>query len=186
MKEPIFYAEWLPLEKKQFRILALLAVLEEFNGSLSDMCRHFQMTEQSRNRNALRGSIDTLAAQNFLTCKQSGRTYHLIPVPKEHEIRPLADVTQAIMRHEYNSENVAWDQVLKVYLWICHNKNPIITDAEISADLCISPTTIGAAKNVLEKDLNIVDRKIRAIKLNDGSFKRIGQTLETSAWWERG
>ena len=185
MEQPIFYTEWLPLEKKQFRILALLAVLGEFNGSLSDMCRHFQMTVQSRNRNALRDSIKTLAAQNLLTSEQSGRTYHLIPVPKEHEIRPLADVTQAIMKHEYNSENVAWEQVLKVYLWIFHNKKSIITDAEISADLCTSSATIGAAKNVLEKDLDIVNRRIRAIKLDDESFMRIGQTLETFAWWER-
>ena len=49
MKDKItFYAEWLPLDKKEFRILAMLADTGVFIGNLSDICRYFNLTTTTR------------------------------------------------------------------------------------------------------------------------------------------
>ena len=41
MENVAFYREWLPLNKKEFRILAMLADFGgEYHGNLTDMCRY--------------------------------------------------------------------------------------------------------------------------------------------------
>ena len=40
MEEIVFYESWFPLDKKHFRILAMLADKGNFQGSLAQMCRN--------------------------------------------------------------------------------------------------------------------------------------------------
>ena len=41
MDDAIFYREWLPLDKKEFRILAMLADYDgEYHGNLTDILFH--------------------------------------------------------------------------------------------------------------------------------------------------
>lgn len=58
MERIVFYAEWLPLQKKDFRIMAMLADVGEFKGNLSDLCRYFSLNPQQTHRTALRASIE--------------------------------------------------------------------------------------------------------------------------------
>ena len=59
----------------------------------------------------------------------------------------------------------------------------IVTNDMIAADLNISPSTVVAAKNVLEREYeNITKRKVSE-KQGENIFRTLGQELRTSAWW---
>lgn len=48
MENVAFYREWLPLNKKEFRILAMLADFGgEYHGNLTDMCRYFSVSPET-------------------------------------------------------------------------------------------------------------------------------------------
>ena len=85
-KEIIFYREWLPLPKDQFRILLHLARFGSFSGNLSDLCRYFSLNPQTKNRNNVRNAIEALEASGMIDCTKRGRTYNLELIPKEKEI----------------------------------------------------------------------------------------------------
>lgn len=182
MDNIIFYKEWLPLNKKDFRILAMLADQGEFNGNLSDLCRYFSLSPQTSNRTQLRTSIDLLTRAGFIQCGHRGRRYTLTVVPKEEEIEIPREWFLTLLHHDYTSESVAWEQVLKVYLWIAANDLPVITNALIVEDPSISTSTIGCAKNVLQKEYNAIIRKQVSEKFGD-SFQTIGQEIVANAWW---
>jgi len=184
MSRLTFYAEWLPLPKEDFRILAMLTERGGFCGNLSDLCRYFLLDTQTSHRNKLRHSIEILAEQNFLTYELTGRTYHIRLVPKEKEIHIKPQWFEALKAHNYNSEPVAWEQVLKVLLWVIDNQEPIITNSMIAEDLKISVSTIGAAKNVLEHEFEAITRKKCSEKLAEDFFRTIGHELHASAWWK--
>ena len=183
----ILYAEWLPLDKSLFCILVMLADLGEFQGNLSDVYRYLNpavQTVQTKQRERLKEAIETLSQQGFLNYQKSGNTYHLSLVPQQQGFKVPQGAITALRTHRYSSESVAWEQVLKVYLWICRNDGKLSTNAAIAADLNISESTVVCAKNVLKKEFNAIDVRNVSIKLDDESFLRIGQELNGSAWWE--
>ena len=177
------YREWLPLEKKQFRILAMLADKGEYTGNLSILCDYFSLSRQQHNRSALRTAIGQLANTGYLTFSTEGRTYHISAVPKATAITIPREWLQRLIAHDYSSENVAWEQVLKVLLWVCNNKEPVIQNQMIADDLQVSVSTIGCAKNVLEYEYAAIRRRKVSEKIGDDFFRTIGQELEASAWW---
>lgn len=77
METLVFYREWFPLPKGEFRIMAMLADKGQFRGNLSDLCRYFFVSLQTKNRNNLRNSINALSEKRFITISLSGRTYVL-------------------------------------------------------------------------------------------------------------
>lgn len=178
-----FYWEWLLLDKKDFRILAMLADKGTFTGTLTDLCRYLSLSTQSKHTTQLRNSIEALTENGFISCQQNGRTYTLQAVPKGNEIILPRRWTESIIHHEYSSESVAWEQVLKVFLWIHQNRTPIIQDNMIAEDLNISTSTITCAKNVLERELHAITREIEKVQLTDGSKRNVGQRLGAIAEW---
>ena len=183
MENITFFREWLPLQKSEFRILAMLADRGEFKGNLSELCDYFSLTRQTRNRDQLKSSIQKLQDQGFIKCEINGRTYTLRAVPKEKKIEIPRRWAEPIIHHEYSSETVAWEQVLKVLLWIYDNRHPIIQDIMIADDLNVSVDVITSAKNVLDIDFHAIIREIEKITLPDGSKRNVGQRLAAVAWW---
>lgn len=187
MNQPqTFYAEWLPLDKHLFRILAMLADQREFCGNLSDLYRYLVpevQTVQTKQRERLKKSIEELSRLGFLTYQKTGRTYHITPVAQKQAIMVPPEAITTLRTHSYSSENVAWEQILKVYLWICHSQKTIVTNDMIAADLHISVSTVISAKNVLETEFNAITRKKVSEKIGDGSFRTLGQELAATAWW---
>lgn len=179
----IFYKEWLPLDKADFRILAMLADLGEFRGNLSDMCRYFSLSVQTSHRNQLKASIQKLKELNYIEANKSGQTYTLKLIPKETELTIPDEWYKRIKSHEYSSESVSWEVVIKVLLWLCENNDLLITNNEIAADLKISISTIGAAKNVLQKEYQAITRKPKYYKPRENSFRRKGHIVNVAAWW---
>ena len=178
MDEITFYQEWLALNKNEFRILAMLADKGEFIGNLSTLCRYFSLTTQSRNINQMRTSIENLHEKGFISCQISGRTYRLKAIPKEKEIRVSQRWVRALIQHEKFSEDVAWEQVLKVYLWIASNKEPIVTNEMIATALNTSVSTIGLAKNVLQHEYDAISRRKVSEKIGADTYRTIGQELQ--------
>ena len=183
MENITFFREWLPLPKPDFRILAMLADRGEFKGNLSELCDYFSLTRQTRNRNQLKSSILKLQDQGLIECEISGRTYTLRAVPKAEKLEIPRVWMERIKAHDYTSEDVAWEQVLKVYLWITGNTVPVVTNQMIEVDLGVSASTIGYAKNVLQHEYEAITRRKVSDKLCDGSFRTIGQELAAVAWW---
>ena len=178
-----FYREWLALDKNEFRILAMLADKKKFRGTLTDLCRHFGLDPQTKQINKLKDSIQSLSAAGLIEYSNSGRTHYLKPIPTDNKIQIPRRWAKPIMKAKGFSESVAWEQVLKVYVWICDNRNPEVTNAMIAADLNISVDTIGLAKNVLERDYQAIWREIIKDTLPDGSKRNVGQILSAKAWW---
>lgn len=177
------YREWLKLDKKAFRILFMLADVGEFHGTLSDMCRYFNISAQTSNRKQLQCSIEQLATQGYIECTISGRTYTLRVIPKEHKISVPLRWAAPIKRHEYTEESVAWEKVIKVYLWIINNRTRVVTNAQIAKDLHISEDTVIAAKNLLVRKFGAVVQEIVRETLPDGEVRNSGQILNAAAAW---
>lgn len=185
MENITFYREWFPLDKKEFRLLAMIADLGEFKGNLTDMCRYLSLDPQTRNRNQLKASIQKLTKENFIEYSKTGNTYILKAIPKETEICIEREWLHRLKSHEYEAASVSWVSTLKVLLWLCEqNFDEIFTNAEVADDLKISVSTIGSAKNVLEKDFEAIVREIISEKITETCFHRIGQKVSVNAWWK--
>lgn len=158
MENVAFYREWLPLNKKEFRILAMLADFGgEYHGNLTDMCRYFSVSPQHKNREALREAIQHLTDRHYIESSVNGRTYSLRIIPKEKEIALPREWFERVRTREYSSESVSWEAVIKLLLWlIAHNPEVMITNQQIADDLDVSVSVVVSAKNVLEKDFEAI------------------------------
>lgn len=178
-----FFAEWLPLPKEQFRILVMLADVGAFRGTLSDMCRYFSVDPQTHNRNRFRVAIDELARHGFIIATQAGRTYQISIFPKEQEITMPSEWVARIRRHEYSSEGVAWEVVLKVQLWLMQNtKDVVVTNEEIASAIDTSVSQVVAAMNVLKNEFQAFIKDYAYWSFGN-TFRRKGQIIDMSAWW---
>lgn len=184
MSNATFYFEWLGVDKNQFRILSLLAPTGEYRGNLSNMCRRFNLSLQTNNRNSLESSISELTEYGHITSDKNGRTYTLKAIPKETVIEIPTDWLEQIMNHNYTSESVAWQMVLKVLLWLCVNQEPIVKRDMIAEDLNCGVDTITSALNVLQRDFNAIIREIITKQNSKGEYRRIGLELTPVAWWQ--
>ena len=178
-----FFAEWLILPKEQFRILVMLADVGAFRGSLANMCGYFSVDPQTNNNNRLRAAIDELARHNYITVTRTGRTYQMTVIPKDQEITMPAEWVVRIRHHEYHTEDVAWETVLKVQLWLMQNANgKLVTNDEIAMGIDTSVSQVCAAKNVLEREYRALVKDYAY--WNTGiCFRRKGQIIDMSAWW---
>ena len=184
MEEVIFYIEWLPLQKPEFNVLAMIAEQGgSFSGNYSDMCRYLGVTPQDRNRTTLRNAIESLVSQGFISCESRGRTHHLKGIPKATEIRLPRRWVQSVIQHDYSSESVAFAPVLKVFIWIVHNDLSVVTNGMIAEDLNVSVSTVVSAKNVLEREYENITKKRISEKVGENFFRNLGQELRMNAWW---
>jgi uncharacterized membrane protein len=184
MNEIMFYFEWLHLSKETFRILAMIAAHNgKYRGTLTAMCHFLSISVQSNNRNSIKSGIKKLKYDKYIKCKKTGRTYHLTIIPKKEPISIDGSFAQSIISHDYSSEQrVAWEQVLKVYCYVCHNKAELTTNEKIAESLAMSTTTVVSAKNVLDKEYGALNSQKVSQKVG-GGFRYLGQELQIGAWW---
>ena len=183
MDEVVFYTDWLALDKKCFRMLVMVTENGDFSGDLTDMCNRLSITAQTKNRKQLKAAIQELMDDGWIETEQMGRTYHLKVVPRGTEIHLPREWMEKIMLREYSAADVAWQQVLRVLLWLIDcGSEEIITDKMIASDLGISDSTVSAAKKVLREDYELLKVKVFAGKRPDGSFWRTGHQATINAW----
>ena len=186
MEEIAFYWEWLSLPKDQFRLLAMTAASGgQFDGNYTDMCNYLSVTPQSRNREKIKSALEVLSSSGYIEWEQSGRTHHLKIIPRATEIKIPLELAKSIINHEYSSEEqVAWEQVLKLYIWVVHNDLDVVINRMIAAALSTSESTVCSAKNVLVKEYEAITKRKVSEKLGENFFRTLGQELRTCAWWE--
>lgn len=179
-----FYREWLPLPKAEFNVLTMIAEQGgTFSGNYTEMCRYLGVTPQDRNRKVLQAAIESLDSKGFITWDSRGRTQILKIIPKATVIELPRQWVRSVINHDYSSESVAFAQVLKVFMWIVQNKEPVVTNKQIANRLNISESTVCSAKNVLQYEYeNITKRKVSE-KWGD-DFISLGQELAASAFWK--
>lgn len=183
MEECIFYREWLHLPKDQFNILAMIAASGgAYRGNLTDICNYLSVTPQSRNRNRIRNALTSLKSDGWVDWQSRGQTQILSINPKATKISLPLEWVDLVIKHKYSGE-VAWANVLKLYIWIVHNKGDKSTNKEIAASLGISESTVCSAKNVLDKEFDIITKRNISERYFEGGFRTIGQVLEASALW---
>ena len=181
----MFYKEWLPLPKAEFNILAMLAEQGgTFSGNYTDMCSYLAVTSQSQNRQRLQTAIESLTSKGFITRESSGRTQMLKVIPKATGIELPRPWVRSVINHDYSSENVAFAQVLKVFIWICGNDMDIVTNAMIAEDIGMSVDTVTSAKNVLLKEYENISKRQVSEKTGWNTFRTLGQELAASALWK--
>lgn len=180
-----FYREWLPLPKAEFLILTMIAMQNgEYRGNFADICRSLGVTVQNKNRRKYQDVITSLTNQGFIQTDKCGRTYKLKIIPKATEI-PLPRLwVQSVLQRDYSAESVAPAQVLKVFLWIADNKLKVVTNQIIADELRISISTVVSAKNVLEREYEIITKRKVSEKLGEDFFRTLGQELQAAAWWK--
>lgn len=186
-KDLVFYREWFPLPKGKFRILAMLADKGQFNGNLSDLCRYFFVNPQTATRNRLANQINSLEEQGYIKVKRKGRTYTLTAIPKARIIKIAREHYELIRTRTRtpDGESVAWENVLKVYLWALENNfDNIITNQMIQDDLLLSAGVICSAKNVLDREFGAIHRQKVSKLTSDGEIYTIGQNIGASAFWD--
>ena len=186
MERLVFYREWFPLPKGEFRIMAMLADKGQFRGNLSSLCRYFFVSPQTQNRDALREQISSLEKKGFITVQQAGRTYTLTAVPKAQRIEIAREHYESIRTRikSAKGESVAWENVLKVYLWAWENDyDSIITNQMIRDDLGLSDGVICSAKNVLDREFGAIHRKKVSRLMWNGEIHTQGQNIGASAFW---
>lgn len=181
----IFYWEWVPLPKAEFNILAMLAEQGgSFSGNYSDICRYLGVTPQDRNRQPIRAAVEDLTANGWISHTSRGRTQHLSVIPKATEISLPRRWVQSVIRHDYSGKSVSFAVVLKVFIWIVHNKQDVVTNDMIAQDLGVCVSTVVSGKNVLLKEYENITRKKVSEKLGDDFFRTIGQRLAAGVWWK--
>lgn len=186
-KDLVFYREWFPLPKGEFRILAMLADKGQFSGNLSDLCRYFFVNPQTATRNRLANQINSLEEQGYIKVKRKGRTYTLTAIPKARIIKIAREHYELIRTRTRtpDGESVAWENVLKVYLWALENNfDNIITNQMIQDDLLLSAGVICSAKNVLDREFGAIHRQKVSKLMPDGEIYTIGQNIGVSAFWD--
>lgn len=184
-----FYREWLTLSKNDFRILAMLAEQGgSFKGSLADMCRLLNVTTgQSKTNAKLRTSIETLTANGYISHQKQGNTYTLTLIPKETEIKVFRKwVEDVIYVKGFENESVAWEQVLKMLIWVYGQDGmAYYTAREIGEELGVSGDVVGAAYKVLDKQFGSIAREPENYKTSNGEYRTKGQYFIGAQPWSR-
>lgn len=178
-----FYEEWLELDKKEFRILAMLADREMFKGTLNDICRYLNISTQSRNRNKIRESIEELKECRLIEAKCEKRTWQIEVIPKDTEIHVDRTLYETILHHDY-SKSISWEAILKVLIWLTKRGGELHTDQDIADQINYSVDVVGDAKNVLEKELNAIIRNVRR-RWDGEHWIRRGQEVDVVVWFDK-
>lgn len=179
-----FDFEWLSLPKAEFKMLLMIADIGQNLGNASDLCRYFNRSPQSKNKKPLRKALKSLAEQSIIDLEKQENDYVatlLNPILQENEVCIKRKYVTEILHHNYTPK-VAWENVLKVYIWLLNVGENLFTNRQISKCIGVSESTITGAKNALIELGAVLINKV-TIKEGEQFYKCIGQTAEISAFW---
>ena len=179
-----FDIEWLNLPKAEFKMLVMIADIGQNLGNASDMCRYFNRSPQNKNKNRLRGALENLAEQNIIDLEKQKNDYVatlLNPILQENKVCIKRKYVTEILHHNY-TQSVAWEIVLKVYIWLLDNGKSLFTNRQIGKCIGVSESTVTEAKNAL-KAFGAFEIEKVTIKEGEQYYRCVGQIAEASAFW---
>lgn len=182
-----FEKEWLKLEKYNFKLLTLVAVLAQnhlaYRGTVAEMCNYLGVDNQTKNRRAITTAIEQLEKKGMVKTILDGKVYTItLSVKAEKKKDVIVIQKKWIEMVQGLTTGVTWDNVLRVWLYLIANEEEIITSKKIAADLGMTKRMVDRIKVVLVNDLQAIKCKNRSKKISEGNFKSLGQTIDTFAW----
>lgn len=184
-----FEKEWLKLEKYNFKLLTLVAVLAQnhlaYRGTVAEMCDYLGINNQTKNRRAITTAIAQLEEKGMVkTILDNNKVYTITLSVKAEKKKDVIVIQKKWieMVQGLKSRGVSWDNVLRVWLYLIANEEEIITSKKIAADLGISERKVARIKDVLVNDLKAIKCQDRYKKTSGVNFTKLGQTIDTFAW----
>ena len=183
-----FEKEWLKLEKYNFKLLTLVAVLAQnhlaYRGTVAEMCDYLGIDNQTKNRRAITTAITQLEEKGMVkTILDNNKVYTItLSVKAEKKKDVIVIQKKWIEMVQGLTTGVTWDNVLRVWLYLIANEEEIITSKKIAADLGMNKSMVDRIKIVLVSDLKAIKCQNRAKKISEGNFQKLGQTIDTFAW----
>ena len=182
-----FEKEWLKLEKYNFKLLTLVAVLAQnhlaYRGTVAEMCEYLGVDNQTKNRRAITTAIEQLEKKGMIKTILDGKVYTItLSVKAEKKKDVIVIQKKWIEMVQGLKGGVSWDNVLRVWLYLIANEEEIITSKKIAADLGMKKSMVDRIKIILVNDLQAIKCRDRSKKISEGNFKKLGQTIDTFAW----
>lgn len=182
-----FEKEWLKLEKYNFKLLTLVAVLAQnhlaYRGTVAEMCEYLGVDNQTKNRRAITTAIEQLEKKGMVKTILDGKVYTItLSVKAEKKKDVIVIQKKWIEMVQGLKGGVSWDNVLRVWLYLIANEEEIITSKKIAVDLGMKKSMVDRIKIILVNDLQAIKCQNRSKKISEGNFKNLGQTIDTFAW----
>lgn len=190
-KEAYIDTDWLTVKNYEFKILVMIACLAEkhlaFRGKIKDMCEFLGVGNTTSNTAKIKEAIAALETKGDIKVIQEGYTWTLtlsVKAEKKQRIIKIKNAyIHAIQNYEPDDSNdsVAWENILKVLVYLCADKREIKRYDEIAKALNIAEKT---AKKAMKALVNIefndmqVKRKIAWFKKNDNDYIIVGNRYE--------
>lgn len=189
-KEVEFNKDWLTVSNYQFKILVMVVALANehlaFRGKLKDMCEFLGVSNQAANTKKIKDAIQKLEDKGDVLVMREGQTWTItLSVKAERKpkvIRIRNAWIKAIQQYKAPKDKyVDWENILKVFVYLCADKKDIKTYEEIKNDLNLSFDIIRRAVWALDaielQDLSF-KRKLAWFLNNDNEWKVKGQRID--------
>ena len=145
MKQITLYKSWLDLDKYQFKVLVMIAALAQekrgFRGKLKDMCDFLHTTH----RENIKKAIYELQDKGLINASLDGYTWtisltEIAEDSDENSITIDLDNFTAIQNYKAaDPQNyVAWENILKVFIFLIFTHEDILTYKIIATQLNLS------------------------------------------------
>lgn len=195
--EAYINTDWLTVQNYQFKILVMIACLAEnhlaFRGKLKDMCDFLGVGNTVSNTNKIKEAITALEAKSDIRILREGQTWTLtlsVKAERKDKIKKIKNAyIKAIQSYEpeEKEDSVAWENILKVLVYLCADSREVKRYSEIASALNITERTakraVKALVNIEFNDLS-VKRKLAWFKDYQGNFTVIGNKYEVGYKFE--
>lgn len=189
-KEAFIDKDWLTMQNYQFKILVMIAVLAEnhlaFRGKLKDMCDFLGVSNQTANTNKIKGAIEALEKSGDILVIREGHTWTLTLSVKAERKPKIIKIKNAWIKliQQYQApegKEVAWENVLKVFVYLCADKKEVKDYKIIADELNLKYDSVKRSIYALDGiDFNDITfkRKLAWFKDNNDEFKVSGQKID--------
>lgn len=189
-KEAEIDRDWLTIQNYQFKILVMIAALAEnklaFRGKLKDMCEFLGVNNATNNTRKIKDAIEALEAAEYIKVIRDGHTWTMTLSVKGERKPKVVKIKNAWIKliQQYQApegKEVAWESVLKVFVYLCADKQDIKKYEDIAAALNLKFDTVRRAVWALDAvQFNDIDlkRKLAWFKSTDDTFKVKGQRID--------
>lgn len=197
-KEVEIDKDWLTVSNYQFKILVMVVALANeklaFRGKLKDMCEFLGVSNQTSNTTKIKDAIQKLEDKGDVLVLREGQTWTItLSVKAERKpkvIRIRNAWIKAIQQYQAPDKEkyVSWENILKVFVYLCADKRDIKTYDEIRNDLGLSFDVVRRAVWALDEiDLQDLSfkRKLAWFINNDNEWKVKGQRIDVGLDFSR-
>lgn len=188
--------DWLTVENYEFKILVMIACLAEnklaYRGKLKDMCEFLGVSAQKNNKDKIKTAIESLESKGDIKVIQDGYTWTLTLSVKAERKSKVVKIQRAWVEAIKNykaiekKDSVAWENVLKVLVFLIADNRDIKKYDDIANDLLMSIDVVKRCIKALDgielKDASI-HRKLRWLKLDENNYKPLGQEITVGREW---